>query len=515
MKKTYLFATIGLFGLIALAGCKNTPKEETIPPPDPPVNSIHVTGVELNKRILGVVVGEIEDDLVATITPSDATNQNLVWTSSDPETVEVDPETGELTPVAATAQGEYVTITVTTEDGEFEDTCLVNVTDGFVPLVAIYVGGTTYDPARVDVGETIRLEVTYDPWNATNKEFIIKEESLVGAVPYLGEAQVQWSQEEVATAKISDDDPFTVELAGIVGADTALFVIADEGSDNITAVRSVHINRLIIGLALAPTSATIAVWDRLTLTPAFTPILPDVQTLEWESSNTEIARVDNGIVSGIAASTEPVTITARTTDGTNIEAACTVTVVEPDVEHPFGAIAFRSDATWTIGGYVWSDWVIASRCDGTFDPSDANGDCVQNIDGETRYYDLFSYYAINKYGTALCSGEWRAPTLTEYRALDIALYPRQEPVPWSNRNPSGSEEYVSRWGAEYGGFYNGTEITGRETDARIWTADMMWMGSRYPFVILYSNPAQITEIGSQSGRPTNNFGMGLRCVKDI
>jgi len=84
---------------------------------------IHVTGVELNINTL-----EIEKDysfqLIATILPHNATNQNISWDSSDDTIATVD-ENGL---VLAIAKGE-TNIIVTTEDGNFTDVCVVKVTD--------------------------------------------------------------------------------------------------------------------------------------------------------------------------------------------------------------------------------------------------------------------------------------------------------------------------------------------------------------------------------------------------
>ena len=79
-----------------------------------------VTSVSLNKNNLTLDVGK-SDTLTATITPSNATNQNVAW-SSDNETV----ATVSNGLVTAIAPG-TATITVTTEDGSKTATCTVIV----------------------------------------------------------------------------------------------------------------------------------------------------------------------------------------------------------------------------------------------------------------------------------------------------------------------------------------------------------------------------------------------------
>jgi uncharacterized protein YjdB len=84
--------------------------------------SVPVTGVSLNKNTLSLPV-ETSETLVATITPSNATNKSVTWTSSSPTIISVS-STGEVTAIEVG----QVTITVTTEDGSFTDECTVTAT---------------------------------------------------------------------------------------------------------------------------------------------------------------------------------------------------------------------------------------------------------------------------------------------------------------------------------------------------------------------------------------------------
>ncbi|GAP71556.1 bacterial Ig-like domain [Candidatus Symbiothrix dinenymphae] len=83
--------------------------------------SVAVTGVTLNKSTTTLVVGGMET-LTPNIAPSNATNQNVTWGSSNTGVAEVD-GTGKVT---AKATG-TATITVTTADGSHTATCTVTV----------------------------------------------------------------------------------------------------------------------------------------------------------------------------------------------------------------------------------------------------------------------------------------------------------------------------------------------------------------------------------------------------
>ncbi len=86
--------------------------------------SVSVIGVSLDRNTLTLT----EDDttqLTATVEPTNATNKDVTW-SSDNEAVAMVDANGNVAAVSAGA----ATITVTTEDGSFTDTCKVSVKHG-------------------------------------------------------------------------------------------------------------------------------------------------------------------------------------------------------------------------------------------------------------------------------------------------------------------------------------------------------------------------------------------------
>lgn len=99
------------------------PVVDTTPvvPDTPPVSTIAVTGVSLNKETLPAYLNKTYT-LIATVTPSNAGNKSVTWTSSVPSKVTVN----SLGIVTGISVGSSV-ITVTTVDGSFTDTCTVNV----------------------------------------------------------------------------------------------------------------------------------------------------------------------------------------------------------------------------------------------------------------------------------------------------------------------------------------------------------------------------------------------------
>ncbi len=121
-----------------------------------------VTDVSLNKKDTALKIAETTT-LTAAITPENATNKNVSWTSSDEKVAAVKDDV-----VTALAEGKAA-ITVTTEDGE--KTAVCNVTVSGEKPVTVPVTGVSLDKkdAALKIGETTALTATITPENATNK----------------------------------------------------------------------------------------------------------------------------------------------------------------------------------------------------------------------------------------------------------------------------------------------------------------------------------------------------------
>lgn len=128
--------------LAALASCK---KEDTVPA------NIPVTGVELDITELELEIGKTAT-LTANVLPEDATDKNVIWSSSALETVSVD-ENGMIEGIAA---GNAI-ITVTTADGGKTAECAVTVT--------LTINGHEY----VDLGLSVKWATSNvgadNPWD--------------------------------------------------------------------------------------------------------------------------------------------------------------------------------------------------------------------------------------------------------------------------------------------------------------------------------------------------------------
>lgn len=108
-----------------------------------PVTVVKVTGVELGQSTAQMLVDQ-EIFLYYAVKPANATNQAVMWSSSNEKVVKVDPshtslEDDKTCAITALSEGE-ATITAKTLDGGFTATCVVTVTEHpVVPTDTIFV----------------------------------------------------------------------------------------------------------------------------------------------------------------------------------------------------------------------------------------------------------------------------------------------------------------------------------------------------------------------------------------
>ena len=98
--------------------------------------NIDVTGISLDIPVLTLLVGE-EQALTATITPENATDKTLIWTSSDNTKANVD--NGKVKAISTGTS----TIFATTKDGNKSAQCRVAVYPSIVYVTGVTLNKTT------------------------------------------------------------------------------------------------------------------------------------------------------------------------------------------------------------------------------------------------------------------------------------------------------------------------------------------------------------------------------------
>jgi len=256
--------------------------------------TVSVTGVSVSPTSTSISVGGTAT-LTATVSPSNATNKAVSWTSSNTSVATVS-SSGVVTGVA----GGSATITVKTSDGSFTATTTVTVASTTIPVTGVTVLPTS---ATVSVGGTTTLAATVLPSNASIKT-------------------VSWTSSNTSVATVSSSGVVT----GVATGSAIITVKTTSGSYTATTTITVSSTTIpVTGVTVSPTSATVAAGSTTTLAATVLPSNASNKTVSWTSSNTSVATVSSsGVVTGVAAGSA--TITATTSNGSfTASAAITVT----------------------------------------------------------------------------------------------------------------------------------------------------------------------------------------------
>ena len=170
--------------------------------------TISVTGVSLNKNSSTLNVGGTEI-LTATVSPNNATNQSITWTTSNSSVATV---SGGI--VTATGIGSAV-ITAKTNDGNFTATCTITVDKGIVKVTSISLDK---EATFIDIGGKETFYVSILPSDATDKN--VSWTTSDSKVAIVDDGVVTGLNTGVATiTAISDDDEtITAECTVIVNS---------------------------------------------------------------------------------------------------------------------------------------------------------------------------------------------------------------------------------------------------------------------------------------------------------
>lgn len=283
------------------ASCKVTVEAKLIP----------VTGISLDRSELALRVGE-ETILKAIISPADATDKSVVWTSSEKGVATVDSD-GRITAIKAGK----TTVTATAQGG-FSTSCDVTVT---IPVTSVTLDKTSI---TLTVGENLTLVATVRPDDATDKS-------------------VSWVS--------SDPDVAVVDAAGKVvavkrGATDITVTTVDGGLTATCKVSVTEKSIAVTGVRLNKTTLELVAGSEETLTATVIPDNAVNKNVAWKSSVPEVAAVDNN--GKVSAKKEGEAIITVTTEDGGKEANCLVTVSAASV--PVNAVILdRTAITLTEG----------------------------------------------------------------------------------------------------------------------------------------------------------------------
>ena len=246
-----------------------------------------VSSVKLNYTSLILEKGETKA-ITATVTPSNAYNKKLLWSSSNPSVAEVD-STGLVTAInigntvisATTTDGSNITSTCNVEVRVYANDVILNKHE-----TSIYAGGTEQLTAQVLPEDAYNTTVT---WRTTNYNVASVTSNGLVSANKVGAAQI------IATCN----------------------GISDTCTVNVMGITSLTLDKHDLTLDIEATG---------TLNATVEPQEAINKNLTWRSLNTSVVTVTNtGVVTPKGVGSTKIIV--QTTDGSNLSDTCVVTVI--------------------------------------------------------------------------------------------------------------------------------------------------------------------------------------------
>jgi roadblock/LC7 domain-containing protein len=234
----------------------------------------------------------------------------------------------------ATSGEEWITITPASgvDGGSF--TVTVTANEGGLREGSVVVAGTDGGDSKTVTVSQAALEVVIEA-APTALEFdatgLAAEEALVTVTgsDWTAASAEEWITVTPASGK--DGESFTVTVTAADAARTGSIMVEStvEGVEAATVNVSQTAPIAVTGVELDAAKGHLILTDEtkltMTLTATVLPTDAGNQAVIWESSDSAIATVDNGVVTAVAPGTATITVT---TDDGNFPAKCAITVTE-------------------------------------------------------------------------------------------------------------------------------------------------------------------------------------------
>ena len=357
-----------------------------------------VTKITISNTSLTLNEGQTARLSISAISPDNAADKSVTWTTSDDKVATVD-NRGYVT---AKSKGTAI-IKATAKDGSGKfASCSVTVKRLVSSIILNETSASVYN------GKTITLTATVIPSDATN-------------------TSVTWHSSNSSVATVSSSGKVTGKAKGMA----TITVTANDGS-GVKATCEMEVKQYVTSITLSKTSLSLWVGESETI--KVTNVLPNNandKTYTWSSSDSSVATVDsNGMVTAKAKGSTDIKASAN--DGSNISATCSVQVdIMPDAvdmgtvvngknikwasfnvgasaPHEFGDY-YAWGETQTKSRYSWSTYKHGSSTEiYKYNTYNQWGDAVDN----KWVLDKGDDIAYVKFG-----GSWRMPTISEWNAL--------------------------------------------------------------------------------------------------
>ena len=259
-----------------------------------PAAPVAVSSVGLNST--SITLKNIRNyKLTATVSPSNASNKTITWTSSNGNVAKVD-QNGNVT---AVNEG-TATITAKSNNGKTA-TCKVTVINpASVAVSSVGLNSTSITLKNI---RNYKLTATVSPSNASNKT-------------------ITWTSSNSNIAKVDQNGNVTAVNEGTA----TITARSNNGKTTTCKVTVINPASVAVSSVGLKSSTTIVKGKTEKLTATVSPSNASNKAVTWTSSNSNVARVDaNGNVTAVNAGTA--TITAKSNNGKI--ATCKVTVNNP------------------------------------------------------------------------------------------------------------------------------------------------------------------------------------------
>lgn len=239
------------------------------------------TDFRITKETLSMEVGDTD-----TLETNLSGTQDILWISSDPTIVTVEPNTGNTTAkVTATDQTGSVVITALNKANNAYATCIVTV-HALITSVKL-----DKSPSYTTTIGTpfVFMEVTYEPKNATSTEMIWKSSNeAVATVDDKGMVTVKSVGQTIITVR-----PVRADLSNGDVYDECVLTVKD---DPITAIKT------------DVTSLNMVRGDTYQVVTTLTPANPTDRTLTWTTNKASVATVNNGLITATGVGTATIMV---------------------------------------------------------------------------------------------------------------------------------------------------------------------------------------------------------------
>ena len=288
-----------------------------------------VTSVELNKNSM-TLTKDSSETLVATVLPSNATNKEVSWSSTNSNIATVDNNGLVIAKAIGTT-----TITVTSQaDPTKKATCTVNVVESLELEASI--------AAITSSTVSVKINAIANTGNITNIKVQRRKN---------GDATTTTSTINVNNTTYNS----TYNISGLTSNSTyqvTVIATCSDGSTKQVVLSATTTEIKVTSVSLNKNSITLVKGESEKLIATVLPSNATNKAVSWSSSNSSIAAVDSsGVVTAVDVGSSTITVTSQA-DITK-KVTCTVNVVDAVVElngHYYETLQDAFDDLWTIPG---------------------------------------------------------------------------------------------------------------------------------------------------------------------